>query len=52
MPASIICSRTSGSFEAGPIVATIFVERIASDLTHEKPALASGKRDPALTLGE
>jgi hypothetical protein len=28
MPAATIWSRTSGSFDAGPIVATIFVERM------------------------
>ena len=44
MPAATICSRTSGSFDAGPIVATIFVERIACDDTHEKAALSD--REP------
>jgi hypothetical protein len=34
------------SFDAGPIVATIFVERMGLDLTHEKPALSGRKPKP------
>jgi hypothetical protein len=48
MPAAIICSSTSGSFDAGPIVATIFVERMTPDLTHEKPALSDRRPKPVV----
>ena len=33
MPTAIICSRTAGSREAGPIVATILVDRIGEVYT-------------------
>jgi hypothetical protein len=37
MPAAIIASRTSGSWEAGPMVATILVERMdACNIPDEK----------------
>ena len=65
MPAAIICSRTSGSFEAGPMVATILVERIALNIptahrgvalvqnwtnaVHEKPALSDRPPGSVLT---
>ena len=51
-PAATIRSSTSGSREAGPIVATIFVERIgtADPTRREKPALSGGEVKFVLTL--
>src|SRR3954452_10232244 len=44
IPASTIRTRISGSWHAGPIVATIFVRRISRTLRHEAPVLLD--RDP------
>jgi hypothetical protein len=54
MPAAIICSSTLGSLEAGPMVATIFVERMGTPPTYpatKRPLLANEWPFVRLTLG-
>ena len=55
IPASTMRARTSGSREAGPIVATIFVRRssgAARTTGHDDSAVVRTQRDRAITCGQ